>query len=333
MTDYRDELLNKILLVMDDAGFEDLTMIKDSLIRVIGNYEIKSRCTDVAVVDDDCNLNIIKLFLASKKIEGGSKATARFRWYIINKFSRDLNKPFADISKFEILHWLQEEQNNVSLASSNTYLNVIKSLYNWMYTNKMIVDNPLDSLKPIKHPKPLKTSFTVLEIDSMRNHCKNIVDRVLLEMLLSSGLRCEELCNLKWDDVNMITKDICVYEGKGNKNRVTMMDDITKKYLLEYKDSLKFESDYIFAVRYAGTVKPRTSDSVWLRLNKLAKDAGINKANPHKFRHTFATTLYRRGLDVRMIQKLMGHSNINTTMVYIDDDIETLRDAYKKCVA
>lgn len=67
-------------------------------------------------------------------------------------------------------------------------------------------------------------------------------------------------------------------------------------------------------------------------VKSYAERAGIAEVNPHKFRHTFSTTLYRRGLDVRMIQRLLGHSNINTTMIYIDSDMDSLIDAYKKCI-
>ena len=133
-------------------------------------------------------------------------------------------------------------------------------------------------------------------------------------------------------DDEFVIHDIKVIEGKGNKNRITMMDDVTKKYLLEYKHSLDYESEYVFAVKYGGEIKCRTTDSVWRKLKSIADRAGVEEANPHKFRHTFATVLYKRGLDVRMIQKLLGHSNINTTMIYIDSNLEMLRDAYKRCV-
>lgn len=189
----------------------------------------------------------------------------------------------------------------------------------------------MKKVNPIKHPAPLKKSFTPIEVDAIKTACKSKLERAMIEFLLSTGLRCEELCNLKWDDINFDTRDVYVIEGKGGKNRVTMMDDVASKYLLEYRDGLDFKNEYVFAVKYGNIVKQRTTDSVWRKLKAVAERAGIEEANPHKFRHTFATTLYRRGLDVRMIQKLLGHSNIATTMIYIDSDVSTLRDAYKRC--
>lgn len=330
-TDYREELLNNTLLMLQDAGIKDLDTIKTVLIRAIGDYEITARCTDVAVLDDS-NVKIAKLFLATKKVEGGSDETAKTRWYVIKKFNNEVGKPFCEVNTFDILQWLANLQNRVSLSTAESYRTILMSMFSWMTQNGIIPKNPMENIKPIKHPNAIKTSFTPVEVDALKSACKKKVDRAMVELLLSSGLRCEELCNLKWDDVNFITKDITVIEGKGNKNRITMMDDVTRKYLQEYRDSLDYKSDYVFAVKYRGEIKQRTTDSVWRRLKALAKQAVVPEVNPHKFRHTFATTLYKRGLDVRMIQKLLGHSNLNTTMIYIDSDIDMLRDAYKKCV-
>lgn len=317
--------------MLDEEGIKDIEPIKQVLIRAIGYYEITKKCTAITVLDDS-NIKILKTFLATKKIEGGSSETAKTRWYVINRFNQELNKPFCEVNTFDILRWLAEQQMRVSLSTAESYRNILSSLFTWMYQSKIILDNPMETIRPIKHPEAIKRSFTSVEVDALKCACKSNMDRAMLEVLLSSGVRCEELCNLKWRDINFITKDVYVIEGKGNKNRVTMIDDVTKKYLLEYRAELKFESEYVFAVRYNGVIKQRTTDSVWRKLKMIANRAQVNEVNPHKFRRTFATTLYKRGLDLRMIQKLLGHSNINTTMIYIDGDIEMLRDAYKKCV-
>lgn len=329
--DYRNELLNKILLMCNDAGITGIEVLKSILIQAIGDYEITERCTDIVVLDDT-NERIIKTFLATKKIEGGSDETAKTRWYIIRKFNDDINKPFHEITTFDILHWLSNTQKRVSLNTTDSYRNMLSSLFSWMFKNKIIPSNPMEFVQPIKHSNVIKTAFNPVEIDSMRSACKKLLERTIFELLLSSGLRCEELCNLKWTDVDFTTKDVTVVEGKGRKNRVTMMDDVARKYLLEYRDKRKTDSEYIFAVNYRKVSKPRSTDSVWRLLKVLAERANVTNVHPHKFRYTFATVLYKRGMDLRMIQKLLGHSNINTTMIYIDSDLDMVRDAYKKCV-
>lgn len=330
MTDYRKELLDTTLLSLHQAGVTELGVIKAILIKSISQYEITARCTDLAIIDHTNNVNVIKSFLATKMVEGGSKRTVRTRWSILQQFDKDVRKSFCDVTSFDILNWLAQLQQRVSLSTAEAYRSTLGSLFNWMWNADLIKDNPMKLVRPIRHSDPLKRSFTPVEVDALKTACQTKVDRAMVELLLSSGLRCEELCNLRWRDINFNTKDISVIEGKGNKNRVTMMDEITKKYLIEYRDSLDFTSEYVFAVKYGNEIKGRTTDSVWRKLKTIGKIASVPEVHPHKFRHTFATTLYKRGLDVRMIQKLLGHSNINTTMIYIDSDLEMLRDAYKR---
>lgn len=330
MSDYREELLNKIMISLCNAGIENLDTIKKIMIRNIGEYEISEKCTELAVPDND-NIKMIKLFFATKKTEGGSDETIKTRYYIYKNFIQDINKPLGEITVFDIRLWLAKEQNRVRLSTAESYRAAIASLFNWLHTEGMIEKNPMINVKPIKHPEVIKKSFTSVEVDALKSSCKSKTERAVVELLLSSGLRCEELCNLKWNDINFVTKDVSVVEGKGRKNRITMMDDVTRKYLLEYKESLKYESEYVFATKYRGKINRRDESSVWLLLKTVGDRAGIKESNPHKYRHTFATTLYKRGMDVHMIQRLLGHSNINTTMIYIDSDMDTLRDAYKRC--
>lgn len=332
MPDYREELLNKTLLMLDEAGIQELDTIRTVLIRAIGDYEISERCTEVAVLGD-CNDQIIKMFLATKRIEGGSDETAKSRWYIIRKFSDDINKPFDKITAFDILHWLADEQKSLKLSSVDNYRNMLAAMFSWMQSTGIISDNPMKNIKSIKHSDPIKTSFNPVEIDALRSACKKDIERVILELLLTSGVRCEEMCSLKWDDINFVTKDIYVIEGKGRKSRITLMDDVARKYLLKYRSDLKYQSEYVFPVLYGEKIKPRTKNSVWRILKELAARAKVENVHPHRFRRTCATILYKRGLDIRMIQKLLGHSSINTTMIYIDTDVELLRDAYKRCVS
>lgn len=331
MSDLREELLNKIMINLCNEGIENLPAIRGIIVKNIGDYEIIKKCTDIVVIDSN-NINMVKMFLATKKTEGGSEQTMRTRFYIYRNFIRDINKPFDKIKTFDIRLWLAKEQQRVSLSTVESYRTAISSLFNWLYTEGMIPDNPMTNIKPIKHPNAIKKSFTSLEIDALKSSCKNKIERAVVELLLSSGLRCEELCNLKWCDINFSTKDISVIEGKGRKNRITLMDDVTRKYLIDYKESLDYDCEYVFGTRYKGTIKRRDESSVWLMLKNVGERAGIKESNPHKYRHTFATNLYKRGMDVRMIQQLLGHSNINTTMIYINTDTEMLQDAYKRCI-
>ena len=188
----------------------------------------------------------------------------------------------------------------------------------------------MDYVEAIKQSNTVEISFNKVEIDKMRNACNNEAERAMIEMFLSTGIRCEELCELKWENVNITTKDIIIFEGKGRKSRVVMMDDVARYHLLLHKAQCKLESEYVFPRKYRGEIGMKIPDAVWRNVKAIAKRAGVSNVHPHRFRRTFATMKYKRGMDIRKIQILLGHSNINTTLRYIDGDLESLRDAYKQ---
>ena len=101
------------------------------------------------------------------------------------------------------------------------------------------------------------------------------------------------------------------------------------EYLIEYKKSLDYETPYVFATKYRGQINRRDESSVWLLLKTVGDRAGIKESNPHKYRHTFATTLISNGADVRMVQEMLGHSSISTTQRYTHVTTEKLIEIYK----
>lgn len=152
----------------------------------------------------------------------------------------------------------------------------------------------------------------------------------MIELMLSTGIRCEELCDLKWDHINFDTDDILIFEGKGRKSRIVMLEEITRYHLLMHKAKSDLESEYVYSRKYKGEVSNKTTDAIRRELKNIANRAGVSNVHPHRFRRTFATMKYKRGMDIRKIQILLGHSNINTTLRYIDGDLESLRDAFKQ---
>lgn len=328
--DLREELLKKIMLHLCDQEIGDLDKIKDVLVRCLGDYEIKERCTDLTVPDDS-NMKLIKIFLGSKRTEGGSKTTMKNRAYTLKRFSEEIGKPFTEVTTFDVRIWLAEKQKTAKLSTCESYRTTIASFFRWLLDEGMIDKDPMAKIKSIKHPEAAKKSFSTVEVDAMRCVCKDVTERAIIELLLSSGLRVAELCELKWDDINFLTKEVYVREGKGGKNRTTMMDDVAKKYIQEHQKTAK-ESEYIFPVLYRKQIQKRSEKSVQSLISEIGTRANLPECHPHRFRHTFATTMYKRGMDLHMIQRFLGHRNINTTLIYIDSDTNAMQDAYKRCI-
>jgi len=158
-----------------------------------------------------------------------------------------------------------------------------------------------------KLPKVISREKIKIIIDS----CGNIKHRLIVKFLYSSGLRLSELLNLKRSDIDFDNNLILVRQGKGAKDRMTLLSPRLKDDLLKYYSKYQFNTEYIFEGRNG----KYTKKSVQKILERLGKKIEI-KIHPHMLRHSFATHLLESGTDLRYIQKLLGHSSSTTTEIY-----------------
>jgi site-specific recombinase XerD len=170
------------------------------------------------------------------------------------------------------------------------------------------------------------------------NELKDLRDRAILEMLFSTGLRVSELCSLP-RDIDLSSGELSV-RGKGGKVRVVFVSDTAKKILKEYLAKRKDMDDALF-IKIANNVPKTigrkgenlgvTKRTIERIVKELAIKAGISKkVTPHVMRHMFATDLLGNGADLRSVQAILGHANINTTQIYTHVTDKGLRDIHKK---
>lgn len=164
-----------------------------------------------------------------------------------------------------------------------------------------------------KSEKKLPIVLSVEEIQKMFSVCENLKHRVILGLLYSCGLRVSELINLKWQHIDRSRMIINILNAKGGKDRQTMLDatiiPLLEKYYREYKPK-----EYVLNGQFGLQYSERSVGQV---VKQLAKSAGINKrVYTHLIRHCNATHLLEGGTDLGLIQKLLGYSNIKTTMIY-----------------
>ncbi|ASJ00348.1 site-specific tyrosine recombinase/integron integrase [Thermococcus gorgonarius] len=192
-------------------------------------------------------------------------------------------------------------------------------------------DDEAEKLKPPKVPRSLPKALTVDEIRKLISSVPPLKrrDRLIFLLLYGAGLRVSELCNLKKKDVDLERKIIVVRGGKGAKDRVVPIPDELaeeiRKYLLERED----ESEYLLVEVRRKKKDKLSPKTVWHLLRKYGGKAGI-KVTPHMLRHSFATHMLERGVDIRAIQELLGHSNLSTTQIYTKVTVEHLRKAQEK---
>ena len=165
-------------------------------------------------------------------------------------------------------------------------------------------------LPNVKRRSRLPVVLSKKEIESMIISTKNLNHRLIIQVLYSSGLRVSEVCNLKWEDVDFKRNLIHIKQGKGNKDRMVMLSPKVKKGL----KSLDLSKDgFVFKTLRGGKYSIRSVQEI---VQKAAVKSGLKKVNPHMLRHSFATHLLESGIDIRYIQKLLGHSKLETTSIY-----------------
>ncbi|MBC7090283.1 MAG: tyrosine-type recombinase/integrase, partial [Methanobacteriaceae archaeon] len=192
----------------------------------------------------------------------------------------------------------------------------------------------MDHLKDVKTPKrakslpkslnedEVKRLIRAVDTDTRQRKFTRTRDKLILSLLYSSGLRVSEVVSLKVNDIDLKDRTIRI-RGKGNKDRIVLFDQKTKKLLKEYLHERSQESEYLFLNRFGNPLTPRY---IQITIKKYAIKAGIKKkVTPHILRHSFATHLLKNGVDIRAIQQLLGHSNLSTTQIYTSVDMGTLK--------
>lgn len=282
--------------------------ISKSLNSMKVEYDSKLPSTDILN-----NGKFVKAFLVSKKIEGLSEHTLKSYCYTITKVLDAINIPVQDITSNHIRCWLLDygkRASNVTVENARKNLN---SFFTWLETEGYIDKNPINRIKRIKCEKKIKTPLTTVEVEKIRDACQNIRETALIDLLVSTGIRCEEITKIEMSDISFETSSIKIH-GKGAKERIVYMSDKCKLHLMQYLAQRGYESVWLFTNK---AHRQLTTEGVSFIMRELGERAGVPKCQVHRFRKYFATTLFSRGCDIVYIKQLLGHAKIDTTLIYV----------------
>lgn len=251
---------------------------------------------------------------AELKMKGFSPLTVRNYSFFVSKFLQKSNKKPEDLNEDDVKLFLSEmfdskSRNTIMLAAAS-----IKFFY------KEVLKKEIHNLSLPKKEKTLPQVLTKDETRKLLESAETKKSRLLMSFLYSSGLRVSELVNLKKVDINLQDKMGWVRKGKGSKDRIFIVSESLSSELKTYLENHQ-SNIYLFSED-----KPLTPRNIQKIIQKTAKKAGINKkVTPHTLRHSFATHLLESGVNIRIIQELLGHANLNTTQLYTHLSQEQLR--------
>lgn len=309
---------------------EQVALISNTVVKTLADYEITERCTDLAPLDDS-NERLIKRYRACLMVDGKSEKTIYQYERTVRKLIGLIPKPVTEMGTYDIRFFLASEQERgISARTRENQRANLSAFFQWLADDDIVPKNPIAKLKPIKYPDEVRTPFTDVEIDALKGGCRTLKERAIVEMLLSTGVRVSELASMDVKDINTDNLSVHVVHGKGAKERVTYTTAVSAKHLLRYLGERPEQGPALF---YNIKHERLNTGGIQYILKEIAKRANVSNVHPHRFRRTFATNLARRGMEVQEIQRLLGHSNINTTMTYVCVDDNNIKTSYNKFIA
>lgn len=316
-----NEIIQEMLKVLDN---EQLLKLRDVLQKKLGDNGRSE--------GERSNSSYLQEYLAAKRVEGCSEKTANYYEATITRFFEMVDKSILKVTTEDLRRYLTDYQieRNSSKVTIDNIRRIFSSFFAWLEDEDIIIKSPVRRIHKVKTPNNIKETYSDEELEKMRDHCSELRDLALIDVLASTGMRVGELVNLNKVDINFEERE-CVVLGKGNKERIVYFDARSKIHLSNYLLSRSDDNEALF-VSLKKPYTRMTIGGIESRIKKLGRDVGIAKAHPHKFRRTLATNAIDKGMPIEQVQNLLGHERIDTTLHYAMVKQNNVKIAHKKYI-
>ena len=270
---------------------------------------------------------------SKKTIISYEKDLELFNKYLKENKITNINKiDYNTIRKY--LGYLHDEKYEASSVSRK--ISALRSFFKYNLKENIITNNPMTLISNPKKEKKLPKYLNYEEIEKLLNSIEldtkeGIQERLIIELLYSTGIRVSELVNIKIKDIKIHENQISIL-GKGNKERIVLFGkkakDLIKLYMTTYKEYYKGNilNEYLLINKKG---KQLTTNKIELIVKDALKKSALKlNISPHTLRHTFATHMLDSGADLKSVQELLGHSSLSTTQVYTHITSDLLRQEY-----
>ena len=281
-----------------------------------------------------CNLQKrIASFLAAKKIDGLSPKTLKSYRDNLNAFARRVDKHVSSINADDIREYIGYlSDRGLADSTLQLHVNILRSFFAWMNLEDIIKKNPMLKIKSLKVDKlRARRPLTAEQLERLRDECQTYKEKALVEFMVSSGCRLSEVIGIQVDQVNWHERSVVVL-GKGNKER-TVYFSVRAKVMLQAYLEQRRGGEALFASSRApyGPMQDRAVQKILKSLGE--RDAIPRRVHPHILGHTFASNAINAGMDITIIQQLLGHADPKTTLIYAELSPRMVRYEYEKLVS
>lgn len=331
------DILNQIMSKAHKyINSEHLQDFQNDLILILSDYNITTSSKELMAIDTD-DIKFLRMYLAILQVEGKTERTIKFYKSQLELLKKRLGgKNLLEVTtndvRYCVAHGLTELKWSVNTA--NNFIRTTATFYNWLVREDILNKNPYSKIKKVKGLTEPRKGLTDEEIEKIKSYIETIKkdeerlrNRAMFEFFLSTGCRVGEVANLEVIDIDFQNRKAEVI-GKGNKKRTVYLTERAKYHLEEYLKIKTVNSEGLFSALHAPNRKLNTS-GIEIIIREMGRAVGI-KVFPHLLRHTFATKAVGYGIPLEQVSKMMGHEQLDTTMIYAKHNDEELRYSHNK---
>ena len=319
------DIVQEMLPYLNNAQNEKL---QEVLQNIFAKYDV----VDNGIQESKSEPDYVELFLSAKRIEGCSDKTLKYYKSTVDALINTINKDVKHIETDDIRRYLTDYQakKNSSKVTIDNIRRILSSFFSWLEDESYILKSPVRRIHKVKTSTIIKETYSDEDLEQMRDNCNELRDLAIIDMLASTGMRIGEMVLLNRSDIDFEERE-CVVFGKGSKERVAYFDARTKIHLQDYLDSRTDDNEALF-VTLRSPHDRITIGGIETRLREFGKQIGIKKVHPHKFRRTLATMAIDKGMPIEQLQRLLGHSKIDTTLQYAMVKQSNVKNAHRKYI-
>ena len=279
------------------------------------------------------NQEYLNKFLEAKKIEGCSERTIKYYKVTVEQLLKKVLHPIRKVTTEQMREYLVDYQkiNNCGKTTIDNARRNISSFFSWLEEEDYILKSPMRRIHKIRAEKLVKNVITDEDIERLRDGCDCLRDVAMIDLLYSTGIRVGELVRLNRTDINFSERE-CVVFGKGDKERRVYFDAKSKIHLINYLKSRIDDNPALFVSLDKPYNRLKIS-GVEIRLRQLGRKLHLDRIHPHKFRRSMATRAIDKGMPIEQVQKILGHSQIDTTMQYAIVNQNNVKAAHRKYIS
>lgn len=328
----KDKLIRSVQHAMAEVlNAEQMRLLNHVLIQNLQGLVLKASETAVEH-QKEANTKLQILFISAKRVEGCSEKTLNYYSATIESVLRSINKEIKEITTNDLRFYLADYQTKKqsSKVTIDNIRRIFSSFFSWLEDEDYILKSPVRRIHKVKTGSVIKEVLSDENLEVLRDHCKEIRDLAIIDLLSSTGMRVGELVKMNRTDIDFHERE-CVVFGKGNKEREVYFNARTKIHLKRYLEGRTDDNPALF-VSLQKPYNRLSIGGVELRLRQMGKELKINKVHPHKFRRTLATMAIDKGMPIEQVQNLLGHVKIDTTMHYAMVNQSNVKISHRKFI-